>query len=406
MGRSGVNVGWGAGGPQRGFRVFTFSTFATPRVEQFISEFRARALAYAWMPKKEFCRPAPKFVYVPAVANICRQVLNKNDSIVKASHVWPLLPVRFYLPGGGVYGNTAARVVIDFRKREVRIPFLGIRVRLRESLADKLLGLLNDDARPRFVAQLVLAKDGMGRKILKINLVATRYLKPRKSGKRLLVGVDMNSKYGVTVVALSLNREVRLAYLARIKPPNNGVRRRRAAELQRLAALIGDDRYVDEAAVVRRKERKLNRQFVREVVSRLRKLGKTWASKGYSVVLLVDKPDSKTLKGTRLQGTLNSLAKALENMCLFEGYHYREVRASGKLCPVCGRKGTKLAITNGKRIYACSKGHMWDRDYAASWNAVIKHLSPKERKKASKLLAELGPWALGAPPKLPLRPSK
>ena len=118
----------------------------------------------------------------------------------------------------------------------------------------------------------------------------------------------------------------------------------------------------------------------------------------------MDKPDSKTLKGTRLQGTLNSLAKALENMCLFEGYHYREVRASGKLCPVCGRRGSKLAITNGKRIYACSKGHMWDRDFSASWNAVIKTLSSEERRKARKMLAELGPRALGAPPKLSPHP--
>jgi len=106
------------------------------------------------------------------------------------------------------------------------------------------------------------------------------------------------------------------------------------------------------------------------------------------VQIYVDKPDAESLKGTQLQGALNSLCRAIENLCLFEGFSYREVRASGKYCPICGKRPVKMIKANGKRIYACRNRHHWDRDFAASWNAIIKHLSPEESKKLRKLLAD------------------
>ena len=390
---------WGAVGPQYGFRVFTFSAVASPEVIDFVREYRARCAAYAFCRSRGLCRPFSKYVYVPAVATVYKHVLNQSNSVLKASHIWPVLPVKFYLPEGDVYGNTAAPVVVDLAKGEVRIPFLKVRVGVRGNAVEKLLGLLGDDVRPRFAAQLVLMEDGMGREIVKVNLIAMRRKAPQKSGKKLYVGIDVNSRYGVTLVAVAVEGgTAKLVFIKRFKPPNHGRRRREAAKLQR----IGRGR---EAARVRRREKKLNKEFVKGVVHCVRELGLHWQAKGYEVHIYVDKPCEESLKNTELQGTLNGLAKALRNVALFEGFLYSEVRASGKLCPICGEEGYPLVKTNGKRIYTCGN-HLWDRDFAASWNAILKKAKPKKRKAVRKLLSRLGPRALGAPPKLPPQPPK
>ena len=110
-------------------------------------------------------------------------------------------------------------------------------------------------------------------------------------------------------------------------------------------------------------------------------------------------------KNTKLQGTLNGLAKALKNMCIFEGFYYKEIRASGKTCPICGGQPVKKVRLNGKRIYTCGN-HLWDRDFGSSWNAILKEARARERKAIKKLLETLRPRALGAPPKLPPQPLK
>ena len=218
----------GAGGPQYGFWVFTFSSMASPEVIDFMREYRARASAYAFCGDMGLCRPFSKYVYVPAVAAVYKHVLNRSGSVLKASHVWPVLPVRFLTEGGG-YGNNSAPVVVDLRKRELRIPFLGVKIGVREGIAEKLFGLLGDEVKPRFAAQLVLSEDGMGREIVKVNVIAMRRKNLLKNGKKLYVGVDLNSRYGVTLIAVAVEGAQRNWYSSSaLSPPTTAGGRKRS----------------------------------------------------------------------------------------------------------------------------------------------------------------------------------
>jgi transposase len=89
------------------------------------------------------------------------------------------------------------------------------------------------------------------------------------------------------------------------------------------------------------------------------------------VAIVVDPIDAQSLRGTPLQGTLLRARRRLENLAAYEGAHFAELRASGKLCPLCGAEG----VENGHRVFKCpSCGATWDRDRAAVVNLVIRYL--------------------------------
>jgi len=151
-----------------------------------------------------------------------------------------------------------------------------------------------------------------------------------------------------------------------------------------------------EAARVRRREGKLNREFIKAIIADARVLGVQYRRRGYSVTILVDKPDYESLRNTELSGTLNRLAEALRNLALFEGFKCVEMRASGKICPICGGKYVRKIRINCKRIYMCGNRHYFERDFTACWNLIIKHLKNR-REEIRELLLRLGSTALGAP---------
>ena len=229
----------------------------------------------------------------------------------------------------------------------------------------------------------------MGREILKLNVIVQRYKRPLKSGKKLILAYDVNSRYGVTLVCIRIDEHVKLVVMKRYKPPNHSRRRREAARLQQ----IGES---EKAAEIRRKEKKLNREFIKNILCDVRRLGIKYRGRGYSIVVLIDKPETVELKGTELSNTLNRLSNALANLSLFEGFKYIEMRASGKYCPLCGEKYVKQLRINGKRIYTCKNSHIYERDFSACWNLILKYVKDK-KEKIRELLLKLGSRALGAP---------
>ena len=378
-----------------GCRVFTVSTLLTnEKVMEFISEFRSRCMAYCFSRDNRLLYPKTKFVYVDVLANVVRHNLSKSGSVRRAVNVAPILPLRIRYVNG-IRGNTAAPAILDLSKLELRIPFLNVRVKIKENLGRKIEQILSDkEAKPKFILQIHTTTDGIGREILKLNIVVQRYKKPLKSSKKLILAYDVNSRYGVTLVCVSIGEHnVKLILLKRYKPPNHYRRRRMAAILQQK----GKD---SEAGRVRRKERKLNREFIKRIIADTRKLGIRYRRKGYSVIILVDKPETVELKGTELSNTLNRLANALRNLCLFEGFKYIEMRASGKYCPICGEKYVRGIRINGKRIYICGNRHYFERDFSACWNLILKYIKDK-REEIRRLLLKLGSRALGAPSWLP-----
>jgi len=85
----------------------------------------------------------------------------------------------------------------------------------------------------------------------------------------------------------------------------------------------------------------------------------------------VDPIHEGSLRGTPLQGTLLRIRERLENLSAYEGAHFAELRASGKLCPLCSAEG----VENGHRMFKCpSCGATWDRDRAAVVNLVLRYL--------------------------------
>ena len=374
-----------------GFRAWKIATLLTEEQKQkfrsFLVEYRARVLASAF-GATGLDRPATKYRYVPESAKIARHTFNRSGSTKKASRVWPVMLVKFVKEGRRYYGNANASIILDVTRDEIRIPFLGIRKNTR--IVEKIAGELEQlEPRPKFVAQLRHSRDGMGRDVLIITILAFRETKPKRSYKALVLAYDINSRYGVTLVVVKIDEAPKIILLKRYKPPNHGRRRKIAARLQSMGKL-------EEAARVRRREKKLNDEFLKSIIADARKLVRHWAAKGFTAYILVDKPERASLNGTRLSGTLSNLSARLENLTQYEGAHYLELRASGKYCPVCGKHFVKEERRDGKRIFVCPSGHRYDRDFAASWNLVLLYFKSR-REHVRELLQKLGPRALGAP---------
>ncbi len=181
----------------------------------------------------------------------------------------------------------------------------------------------------------------------------------------LVIGCGINSRYGLVVRGFEIAEcGVKLVYRRRFKPPNHGRRRRMAAELQRVGRF-------GEANAARRRERALNEAWEKGVVAELRSAVRGYLERGYSVIVAVDAPDSGSLRGTELQGTLLRIVERLEWMCGFEGAAFLEVRVSGRRCPLCGSPGAEYE----PRKYRCEKcGIRWQRDSMAAIAAALDAL--------------------------------
>ena len=220
-----------------------------------------------------------------------------------------------------------------------------------------------------------------------------------------VIGVDLNSRYGLTILVFDVTESsVRMAKPPmREMPPNDSLFLAMASVLRKIAQGLpptppddADDAERRLWALALERVGKLEREvgaLTTERADRLRRqleraariARQRWARKvicklrtlirevGGRVVIAADLPRPESLKKRDLQKTYLRVAHLVENLCAYEGALFLEVRASGKVCPICNR----LCKEVEHRYYACVHcGIVVDRDYGGSFNAILKALPP------------------------------
>ncbi|MEM4885251.1 MAG: hypothetical protein QW185_01050 [Thermofilum sp.] len=319
----------------------------------------------------------------------------------------PLL-VRFRWGGRG-YGARSAVCVIDLDRCLLRIWTITVPLPLK--LCEVLRGELELAPPPTFT--LFLCQDGELRLVVCRSppkwWVAVReecddytdFYFPRPFAA---VGVDVNSGNGVTIMAFEITDSgVKRILRRRLRPPRRGRRlvgllrsysdlarnirggrggewqrsrlRRAYEEVRELPALQAPTPSACER-LARQKERANTarvRAWERELSKIIRDLAR---AHGGRVVVFVDKPSPESLKGKPWQQSLLRVARRLRTTTLYEGGYYREVRVSGKHCPLCGERGVPYSPEGeGRRasyFYCQGCGIAWNRDYCSSFIAVLE----------------------------------
>jgi len=335
----------------------------------------------------------------------------------------PLL-VRVVNSGERLHGNTAAVVVLDASRGELRVPSVNLSVRLRPSLVKAVL----EDVQRFGDVKLTLQLTARGR----LRLVAHRKVRRAwwdGNNKLAVIALDVNSSHGLYLMAFAFDSEARLVAQRVFKPPNATLLRLLAAlmtsysevkswsetverfrqerdvkELRRTGYAVEEALRLAErlrakvnltperaeriASQALRKVRKLNDDWVRGVLREVRSLVRKLRDQGYLVVIVADVPRAESLRGSQLQRTLLRAAKRLETLAVYEGARWLQPNGnvSSKQCPVCGAWGVEL----GKRYYRCPKCSVtYGRDWAACANAAKLFLKAC---KAEKQLEALRSW--------------
>jgi hypothetical protein len=237
------------------------------------------------------------------------------------------------------------------------------------------------EPRPDFVVQLT--SEG------RLRIIAKRAPEPRPPEIPLrVIAIDENSRHGFVVAVFDFesNGYCRLTRFEIFKPPNHSYREgivaalksyadKPAEALEQISELLPFIPTPDDAERLARetlaRKKRLNNAFIEALVARVRELIREALQEGTAVAIVVDPINSESLRGTPLQGTLLRVRRRLRNLARYEGAHFAEIRASGKLCPLCGAEG----VENGRRVFKCpSCGATWDRDRAAVVNLVIRYL--------------------------------
>ncbi|MEM0093284.1 MAG: zinc ribbon domain-containing protein [Thermofilum sp.] len=350
----------------------------------------------------------------------------------------PLL-VRFRW-GGREYGSKNAVCVIDLDRCLLRI--WNVVVPLDPKLCEALRGELELAPPPTFT--LFLCQDGELRLVARRTpprwWVAAReecsdytdFYFPRPF---VAVGVDVNSRNGVTIMAFEVSDEgVKRVLRRRIKFPKKEWRLVKV--LQRFAALSSNvrkgRRSAQTYARLREAYEKLREGFpelpptpssaeeavrvihqahAARVEARARRLSEIVRNLarayGGRVAVFVDKPSPESLKGKPWQQSLLRVARRMRTTVRYEGGYYREVRVSGKRCPLCGERGVPYSPEGGSgkwkpRFFYCVHcGTSWNRDFNSSFTAIVAGLPWLAEELRGWLLNHPGDLLGSAPPKLP-----
>jgi predicted RNA-binding Zn-ribbon protein involved in translation (DUF1610 family) len=324
-----------------------------------------------------------------------------------------LLLVKFIMPDGEVRGNTAAPAVIDLRRGELRIPSYRVVQRLRKSLVRALVEENSLDPRPDFVLQVT--RRGF------LRVVAHRALRARLELPLKVATIDENSRYGHSLAYWYIDEaKAAITYFEKLRPANHGYKRGVAALLQSFAGKPSEEtkkqlakilppealktltaeRARELADATREKEKRLNNDFIRKIIAKVRALVRDAVRRGMGALILVEPINANSLKHTELQGTLLRGRKRLKNLAVYEGAKVGEASASGKVCPRCGTKGVEVVHTKRSRIYECPKcGLRWDRDKGVHYNMVYSYFARMVKEEcdddtvmAERVLAALREW--------------
>jgi ribosomal protein S27AE len=279
----------------------------------------------------------------------------------------PLL-VKFVMPDGQERGNKNAPAVIDLKRGELRISSYGVVQRLRRSLVRALIEENLLEPRPEFTLQIT--RRGL------IRVVAHRRLRARLELPLRIVAIDENSRHGHSTATWYISEtKVAMTHFEKMRPINHGFRREVAALLQSFAdkpceetkkqlakflppkvlKTLTSERAGELVEKTREKEKRLNSDFVSNLIAKVRSVVREAVRRGMSALILVEPVNADSLRGTELQGTLLRGRKLLMNLAVYEGAKVGKVSASGKICPRCGTKGVEIVHTKRSRIYECPK---------------------------------------------------
>jgi len=300
----------------------------------------------------------------------------------------PLL-VKFVMPDGQERGNKNAPAVIDLKRGELRISSYGVVQRLRRSLVRALIEENLLEPRPEFTLQIT--RRGL------IRVVAHRRLRARLELPLRIVAIDENSRHGHSTATWYISEtKVAMTHFEKMRPINHGFRREVAALLQSFAdkpceetkkqlakflppkvlKTLTSERAGELVEKTREKEKRLNSDFVSNLIAKVRSVVREAVRRGMSALILVEPVNADSLRGTELQGTLLRGRKLLMNLAVYEGAKVGKVSASGKICPRCGTKGVEIVHTKRSRIYECPKcGLRWDRDKGVHYNMVYSYFA-------------------------------
>ena len=257
---------------------------------------------------------------------------------------------------------------------------------LRGSLAKALIEENELNPRPEFTVQVT--RRGF------IRIIARREAYSELALPLRLICIDENSSYGFVVAVFDYDGKWRLACLKIYHPPNHGYREGVFSLLQSYSDKPSEEvrealsQYFDSQALTlerarelaeetKRRERRENDEFIRQLIGDLRKAVREAKGRGMHIVILIDSIDSERLKGTPLQRTLLRARKHIRNLTRYEGAEVRLLRSSGKICSLCSAWGVEI----DSRTYQCTRcGITWDRDRCAVLRPPLLYLEQLESK--------------------------
>jgi len=351
-----------------GYRLWSFKVDKSARgiIEEFCREFKYKTWLYLY---GESIR-GEKFYYVPVLSKVLwNSVLLKGNGNVR---VTPLLRVKFVEDSRVLHGSTGAPVVFDLSRREVRF-----KRRVIAEIPQSTVKAVKEDIRRfkelKFIAQFNEKK---------VHLIAFHdYRRPIiNSEPFLVIAIDVNSRHGFTIRAFLVRSEVRIVARLVLRPPNHSLRWKEIRKLQHLYDASKKYEYYRLLKSIHAKIKRLNREFRKEVVFKIREIIRQF---NVPAIIVIDIPYSWSLEGTGLQKTLMKTVKAVKNLAFYENTVYIEKRVSGKRCPLCNSIMRKYKKTHHTRLYQCTRCNLIiDRDTNTCYRLclwVLKCFLKKER---------------------------
>jgi len=182
----------------------------------------------------------------------------------------------------------------------------------------------------------------------------------------LLVVIDMNSSYGIVVHFW----DEKLIKTIKLRPPNLSNKRIYAKKLMMLRDRLYNMDCITErqvnvySALIRKALSYSYKGWIQQNVARLtKKIMRIAKRHGKQPLVMIDIPEYTSLQDTRLQKTLLSFVRYLENILSWYGIYWSEERLYSSICPKCRNELTIYKKTKKTRLMICNKcGFKADRD--------------------------------------------
>jgi len=251
----------------------------------------------------------------------------------------------------GAYIKNGKLVLRLDRTREYPIP----------SRALRWLGKrLNEFPDSKYVR--VFEKDNM----LVVQIVLHRINTMNVPENPLLVVVDINSDYGIVIHFW----DEKLIKTIKLRPPNLSSKKIYAKKLMMLRDRLHNMDCITErqvnvySALIRKALSYSYKGWIQQNIARLiKKIMRIAKRHGKQPLIMIDIPEYMSLQDTRLQKTLLSFARYLENILSWYGICWSEERLYSSFCPKCGNELTVYKKTKKTRLMICDKcGLKADRD--------------------------------------------